>query len=144
MRYPDMWQETAPWTRKQRVMMISWMHLDYPWWIPFCFSQAAGVCEWYESKSIPGITYCIANTKNVLAGSFDDLFELFNAHNAVFLAKSNSIYRLRLDDEHFHSLLIWSQIRLKRKAIQNSRKLSYSKACVNLRQTELYLLWFNN
>ena len=68
--------------------------------------KAAGVCEWYESKAIPGITYCIANTKNVLAGSFDDLFELFNAHNAVFLAKSNRIYRLRLDGEHFHSLLI--------------------------------------
>ena len=68
--------------------------------------KAAGVCEWYERKSIPGITYCIANTKNVLAGSFDDLFELFNAHNAVFLTKSNMIYRLRIDDEHFYSLLV--------------------------------------
>jgi uncharacterized protein YqgV (UPF0045/DUF77 family) len=68
--------------------------------------KAAGVCEWYESKSIPGITYCIANTRTVLAGSFDDLFELFNAHNAVFLAKSNKIYRLHIDDEHFYSLLI--------------------------------------
>jgi hypothetical protein len=68
--------------------------------------KAAGVCEWYESKSLPGITYCIANTKTVLAGSFDDLFELFNAHNTVFLTKSNKIYRLRLDDEHFYSLLI--------------------------------------
>ena len=68
--------------------------------------KGAGVCEWYESKSLPGITYCIANTKTVLAGSFDDLFELFNAHNTVFLTKSNKIYRLRLDDEHFYSLLI--------------------------------------
>ena len=68
--------------------------------------KAAGVCEWYESKSIPGITYCIANTRTVLAGSFGDLFELFNAHNAVFLIKSNKIYRLRIDDEHFYSLLI--------------------------------------
>ena len=68
--------------------------------------KAAGVCEWYESKSLPGITYCIANTKTVLAGSFDDLFELFNAHNTVFLTKSNKIYRLRIDDEHFYSLLI--------------------------------------
>jgi hypothetical protein len=68
--------------------------------------KAAGVCEWYESKSLPGITYCIANTKTVLAGSFDDLFELFNAHNTVFLTKSNKIYRLRLNDEHFYSLLI--------------------------------------
>jgi len=68
--------------------------------------KAAGVCGWYESKSLPGITYCIANTKTVLAGSFDDLFELFNAHNTVFLTKSNKIYRLRLDDEHFYSLLI--------------------------------------
>ena len=68
--------------------------------------KAAGFCEWYERKSIPGITYCIANTKNVLTGSFDDLFELFNAHNAVFLVKSNKIYRLRIDDEHFYSLLV--------------------------------------
>jgi uncharacterized protein YqgV (UPF0045/DUF77 family) len=68
--------------------------------------KAAGVCEWYERKSVPGITYCIANTRTVLAGSFDDLFELFNAHNAVFLAKGNKIYRLRIDDEHFYSLLI--------------------------------------
>ena len=68
--------------------------------------KAAGLCEWYERKSVPGITYCIANTRNVLAGSFDDLFELFNAHNGVFLAKSNRIYRLRIDDDHFYSLLI--------------------------------------
>ena len=68
--------------------------------------KAAGVCEWYESKSLPGITYCIANTKTVLAGSFDDLFELFDAHNSVFLAKSDRIYRMRFDDEHFYSLLI--------------------------------------
>jgi len=68
--------------------------------------KAAGVCEWYERKSVPGITYCIANTRNILTGSFDDLFELFNAHNGVFLAKNNKIYRLRIDDEHFYSLLV--------------------------------------
>ena len=68
--------------------------------------KAAGVCKWYESKYLPGITYCIANTSNVLAASFDDLFELFNAHNGVFLIKNNKIYRLRIDDEHFYSLLI--------------------------------------
>jgi hypothetical protein len=68
--------------------------------------KAAGICEWYERKSLPGITYCIANTRTVLAGSFDDLFELFNAHNAIFLTKSNKIYRLRIDDDHFYSLLI--------------------------------------
>lgn len=68
--------------------------------------KAAGVCKWYESKSLPGITCCIANAKNVLAASFDELFELFNAHNGVFSIKNNKIYRLRIDDEHFYSLLI--------------------------------------
>src|SRR6185437_3976371 len=68
--------------------------------------EAAEVCEWYEKKSIPGITCCVTNAKSVLSGSFDDLFELFNAHNGVFLSKGNNIYRLRLDDEHFYSLLI--------------------------------------
>jgi hypothetical protein len=68
--------------------------------------KAADVCKWYESKSLPGITYCIANARNILAASFDDLFELFNAHSGVFLIKNNKIYRLRIDDEHFYSLLI--------------------------------------
>jgi hypothetical protein len=68
--------------------------------------KAAEFCKWYERKSTPGITYCIANARNVLNGSFDDLFNLLNSHNGVFLAKSNKIYKLRLDDEHFYSLLV--------------------------------------
>ena len=68
--------------------------------------KAAGFCEWYERKSTPGITFCIANARNVLTSSFDDLFNLFDAHTGVFLVKSNKIYRLRLDDEHFYSLLV--------------------------------------
>ena len=68
--------------------------------------KAVKFCEWYERKSLPGITYCIANTKNVISGSFDDLFDLFNAHNAVFLTKGNKLYKLRLDEERFYSLLI--------------------------------------
>jgi hypothetical protein len=68
--------------------------------------KAAEFCEWYEKKSTPGITFCISNTRNVLTGSFDDLFNLLDAHNGVFLVKSNKVYRLRLDDEHFYSLLI--------------------------------------
>jgi hypothetical protein len=68
--------------------------------------KAAGFCEWYEKKSTPGTTFCISNARNVLTGSFDDLFSLFDAHNGVFLVKSNKVYGLRLDDEHFYSLLI--------------------------------------
>jgi hypothetical protein len=68
--------------------------------------KAAGFCEWYERKSIPGITFCIANTKNILTGTFDDLFELFNSHSGVFLAKSKKIYKINLDDAQFSSLFI--------------------------------------
>lgn len=68
--------------------------------------KAAGVCKWYESKSLPGITYCIANARNILAASIDELFELFNAHNGVFLTKNNKIYGLHIDEEYFYSLLI--------------------------------------
>src|SRR6476469_9355747 len=68
--------------------------------------KAVGFCEWFENKFLPGITYCIANTKNIISGSFDDLFDLFNVHNAMFLIKGNQLYRLRLDEERFYSLLI--------------------------------------
>jgi len=68
--------------------------------------KALGFCEWFESKSLPGITYCIANTKDIISGSFDDLFDLFNVHNAMFLSKGNKLYKMRLDEERFYSLLI--------------------------------------
>jgi hypothetical protein len=68
--------------------------------------KAARFCEWFESKSSPGITYCIANTESVIGGSSDDLFDLFNIHNAVFLSKGNKLYKLRLDEEKFYSLFI--------------------------------------
>jgi hypothetical protein len=68
--------------------------------------KAVGFCEWYESKSLPGITHCIANIRNIISGSFDDLFDLFNVHNAMFLAKGNTLYKLRLHEERFYSLLI--------------------------------------
>jgi hypothetical protein len=68
--------------------------------------KAVGFCEWFESKFLPGITYCIANTKDIISGSFDDLFDLFNAHNAMFFCKGNKLYKLRLDEERFYSLLI--------------------------------------
>jgi hypothetical protein len=68
--------------------------------------KAVGFCEWFESKSLPGITYCIANSKNIISGSFNDLFDLFNVHSAMFLAKDNQLYKLRLDEARFYSLLI--------------------------------------
>jgi len=68
--------------------------------------KAVGFCGWFESKSLPGITYCIANSKNIISGSFDDLFDLFNVHSATFLSKGNKLYKLRLDEERFYSLLI--------------------------------------
>jgi hypothetical protein len=68
--------------------------------------KAVGFCEWFERKSLPGITYCIANTRNIISGSFDDLFDLFNAHNAMYLTKGNKLYKLRLNEEGFYSLLI--------------------------------------
>jgi len=58
--------------------------------------KALGSCEWFESKSLPGITYCTANSKNIISGSFDDLFDLFNVHSATFLSKSNKLYKFTI------------------------------------------------
>jgi hypothetical protein len=67
---------------------------------------AAGFCEWYERKFMPGITYCIADARNVLTTAFDGLSGLLKSHTGVFLTKSNKIYKLRLDDKLLYSLLI--------------------------------------
>jgi hypothetical protein len=35
--------------------------------------KAAGFCEWYERKSMPWITCCITDAKNVLTTLFDGI-----------------------------------------------------------------------
>jgi hypothetical protein len=50
---------------------------------------------------MPGITYCIANARNVLTTAFDGISGLLKAHTGVFLTKSNKIYKLRLDGNVF-------------------------------------------
>ncbi len=69
--------------------------------------KKAGIfCQWYDNKGVVGITHCVADSKNILTGSTDDILELFKAHDQVFIVKQDKLHRIRMTDENFYSLLV--------------------------------------
>ena len=68
--------------------------------------KAAEFCSWYDKKHVPGITHCICPSENILSGKTEDILELFNCHNQVFIVKDDKLHRLRLTEENFFTLVV--------------------------------------
>ena len=68
--------------------------------------KATTFCQWYDKKEISGITHCVSDSKNILAGSTEDILEFFKAHNHVFIVKDDKLYKMRITDENFYSLFV--------------------------------------
>ncbi|MGQ0606083.1 MAG: hypothetical protein ACT4OD_03890 [Candidatus Nitrosotenuis sp.] len=63
-------------------------------------------CEWYDKKNVPGITHCIAPTQTIMQNKIDDILDLFNCHEQVFIVKNKKLHRLRVTEENFYTLVV--------------------------------------
>ena len=68
--------------------------------------KAAKFCEWYDEKKVPGITHCIAPTQTIMQNKIEDILELFNCHEQVFIIKNKKLHRLRVIEENFYALVV--------------------------------------
>jgi len=68
--------------------------------------KSAKFCEWYDKKNIPGITHCIAMTQTIMQNKIEDILELFNCHEQVFIVKNKKLHRLRVTEENFYTLIV--------------------------------------
>ena len=69
-------------------------------------STSTSFCQWYHKQGVEGITHCIANAKDVLSGNLDDVLELFDTHDQVFIMKKDSLYKLHTSKENIHKLFL--------------------------------------
>ena len=69
-------------------------------------SHSARFCQWYHKQGIEGITHCIAHAKNVLSGNVDDVLDLFETHDQVFIVKKDSLYKIHTSKENIHKLFL--------------------------------------
>lgn len=68
--------------------------------------KSAKFCEWYDKKHVPGITHCIALTETIMQNKIEDILELFNCHEQIFVVKNKTLHRLRVTEENFYTLVV--------------------------------------
>ena len=68
--------------------------------------QALEIEKIYDSNRIPGLMYCTYKISNLLKGQIDDLVELFEGHDQVFILKNDEIYKLYITKENLHKLFL--------------------------------------
>ena len=68
--------------------------------------KSAKFCQWYDEQHVPGITHCIAPTQTIMQNKIEDILDLFNCHEQVFIIKNKKLNRLRVTEENFYSLII--------------------------------------
>jgi len=67
---------------------------------------AVKFCDWYNKKQVPGSTFCVANYKNLLSGSLDELLAFFETHGQVFIIRKTGLFKIHVSEESIHKLFL--------------------------------------
>ncbi|MGD1836223.1 MAG: hypothetical protein ACPKPY_06970 [Nitrososphaeraceae archaeon] len=68
--------------------------------------QALRIEKTYDNNRIPGLMYCTYKINRLLNGQINDLVELFEGHDQVFILKEDEIYKLYITKENLHKLFL--------------------------------------
>ena len=55
----------------------------------------------YNARRLRGITLCTYDSKDLSGSSFDDIIELFEEHDKIFVLKNDDFYELNITKENF-------------------------------------------
>lgn len=68
--------------------------------------EALAIEKDYDSNRIAGLLYCAYKTDNLLGSEIEDLIELFETHDLVFIVKKEEVYQLHITKENIHKLFL--------------------------------------
>jgi hypothetical protein len=60
----------------------------------------------YDDNRLAGLMYCTYKTNNLLNAEIEDLIELFETHDQIFILKGEEVYKLHLTKENVHKLFL--------------------------------------
>ena len=69
-------------------------------------SQAVKIEHEYNKNRIGGLMFCPYKTPNLLSAGIDDMIELFEEHDQVFILKGDKVYKLHLTLESTHKMIM--------------------------------------
>jgi hypothetical protein len=70
------------------------------------FKQALTLEKVYDDKRIAGLMFCTYKTDNLLNSEINDLIELFEMHDQIFIVKEVEVYKLHITKENVHKLFL--------------------------------------
>ena len=68
--------------------------------------QALTIEHVYDNHRLPGIVYCSYKTDTLLNSEIENLIELFEMHDQIFLLKNDEVYKLHITKENVHKLFL--------------------------------------
>ncbi len=69
-------------------------------------SQALAIEKAYDDDKIGGLMYCTYKTDILLDSDTQDLIELFELHDQIFILKKDEVYKLHVTKENVHKLFL--------------------------------------
>ena len=68
--------------------------------------QALTLEKVYDDNRIDGLMFCTYRTDNLLNSAINDLVELFEMHDQIFILKEEEVYKLHITKENVHKLFL--------------------------------------
>lgn len=68
--------------------------------------QALAIEHVYDNHRLPGTAYCSYKTDTLLNSDLENLIELFEMHDQIFLLKNDEVYKLHITKENVHKLFL--------------------------------------
>ncbi|WP_415312747.1 hypothetical protein [Candidatus Nitrosocosmicus sp. FF01] len=69
-------------------------------------TQALTIEKAYNDDRIAGFMYCTYKTDVLLESNTQDLIELFEIHDQIFILKKEEVYKLHVTKENVHKLFL--------------------------------------
>ena len=69
-------------------------------------SQAVKIEHQYNKSRIGGLMFCPYKTHDLLSAGIDDMIELFEEHDQIFILKGDKVYKLHLTLESTHKMIM--------------------------------------
>ncbi|MFB5600305.1 MAG: hypothetical protein ACE5SW_08785 [Nitrososphaeraceae archaeon] len=68
--------------------------------------QALTTEKVYDSCRLPGLRYCSYKIETLFKSEINDLIELFEEHDQVFILRNEEVYKLHITKESVHKLFL--------------------------------------
>jgi len=72
----------------------------------YSLQKASEIEEIYNTKRIGGVVFCPYDMRKLNEFNFNDIFELFENHDEIFILKENEVYKLNVDKTNHAKLFL--------------------------------------